>query len=161
MYGLEITTCHYKGLLQELVMLCYSFPVTWVPACSAKVSLWLEPLFHLVDKITFCILPHTTERDSQPTTSLISNQAIPCRARGDTCCPVVSTPQTRSLADLSITNHNTWRNPAVSTIPTHAQTTALNLTTVTSRHVGWKTNTQQKLKLNIIKMEDLYEDSRL
>jgi hypothetical protein len=37
-YGLEITTCHYKGLLQDLVMLCYGFPMTRVPACSAKVS---------------------------------------------------------------------------------------------------------------------------
>jgi hypothetical protein len=37
------------------------------------------------------------------------------------------------------------------------------LSTVTSHHDGWKTNTlntQHKPKLNIIK-EDLYEDSRL
>jgi hypothetical protein len=39
MYDPEITTCRYKGLLQELVMFCYSFPVTRVPACSAKVFL--------------------------------------------------------------------------------------------------------------------------
>jgi hypothetical protein len=37
-YGTEITTCHYKGLLEELVMLCYGSPVTRVPASSAKVS---------------------------------------------------------------------------------------------------------------------------
>jgi hypothetical protein len=24
-YGPEITTCHYKGLLQQYVMLCYGF----------------------------------------------------------------------------------------------------------------------------------------
>jgi hypothetical protein len=77
---------------------------------------------------------------------------------------MVSTHKTQSLVDLSMTNHNTWRNPTVSTIPTHAQTKAFNLTTVTSHHDGWKTNTlntQHKPKLNIIKMEDLYEDSRL
>jgi hypothetical protein len=91
-------------------------------------------------------------------------QAIPYRTRGGTCCPAVSTPQTRSLADSSMTIHNTWENPTVSTIPTHAKTLASNLTTVTSHHDGWKTNTlntQHKSKLNIIKMENLYEDSRL
>jgi hypothetical protein len=25
-YGPEITTCRYKGLLQEFIMLCYGFP---------------------------------------------------------------------------------------------------------------------------------------
>jgi hypothetical protein len=163
-YGSEITTCHYKGLLQELVVLCYSFLVTRVPAYSAKVSSWLKPLLHLVDQITFCVFPHTTEQDSQPTTSLISKQVVPYQTRGGICCPDVSTTKTRSLADSSMTNHNTWWNPIVSTIPTHAQTTASNLTTVTSHHNGWKTNTlntQHKPKLNIIKMEDLYEDSRL
>jgi hypothetical protein len=53
----------------------------------------------------------------------------------------VSTPKTWSLADLSMTTHNTWWNPTISTIPTHAQTTPSNLTTVTSHHDGWKTNT--------------------
>jgi hypothetical protein len=37
-YDPEITTCHYKGILQELVMLCYGFTMTRVPACSAKGS---------------------------------------------------------------------------------------------------------------------------
>jgi hypothetical protein len=163
-YGPEITTCRYKGLLQELVMLCYSFPMTWVSTCSAKVSLWLEPLLHLVDQITFCVFPYTTEQYSQPTASLISKQVVLYWICGGTCCPVVSTHKTQSLVDLSMTNHNTWWNPTISTIPTHAQTKALNLTTVTSHHDGWKTNTlntQHKPKLNIIKMEDLYKDSRL
>jgi hypothetical protein len=163
-YDPEITTCHYKGLLLEWVMLCYGFHMTRVPTCSAKVFSWLELLLHLVDQITFCIFPHTTEQDSQPTTFLISRQAVPYWTRGSTCCPRVSTPMTQSLADSTITNHNTWRNPTVSTIPSHAQTTASNLTTVVSHHNRCKTNTlhtQHKPKLNIIKMEDLYEDSRL
>jgi hypothetical protein len=144
--------------------LCYGFPVTQVPAYSAKVSSWLEPLLHLVDQIMFCDFPHTTEQDPQPTTSLISKQVIPYGTHGGTCCPEESTPKTRSLADSSMTNHNTWQNPTVSTIPSHAQTTTSNHTTVTSHHDGWRINTlntQHKPKLNIIKMEDLYEDSRL
>jgi hypothetical protein len=46
-----------------------------------------------------------------------------------------------------------------STIPTHAQTTAWNLTKVTSHHDGWTTNTlnhSTQAKHNIIKMEYLY-----
>jgi hypothetical protein len=159
-YGLEITTCHYKGLLPELVMLFYGFPEHRVVTCSAKVSSWLEPLLHLVDQIMFCVFPHTTEQDSEPTTSIISKQAIPYRTRGGTYCPGVSTPKTRSLADSRMTNHNNWQIHTVSTILTHAQTIASNLTTVTLHHNGWKTNTlntQHKPKLNIIKMEDLYE----
>jgi hypothetical protein len=75
-----------------------------------------------------------------PTTSLISKHAIPYRTCGGTCCPGVSTPKIQSLANLSITIHFTWRIPTVSTIPTHAQTTASNLTTV-SHHDKWNTNT--------------------
>jgi hypothetical protein len=123
-------------------MLYYGFPVTRVPACSAKVFPWLKPLLHLVDQITFCVFPQTTEQDSQPTTSLISKQAVPYRTRGDTCCPSMSTPKTQSLADSSMTIHNDWRNLTVSTFPTHAWSTASNLTTVISHHDGWKTNTQ-------------------
>jgi hypothetical protein len=58
-------------------MLCYDSPVTRVPASSAKVSSWLEPLLHLVNQNTSYVFLHTSEQDSQPTTSLISEQAIP------------------------------------------------------------------------------------
>jgi hypothetical protein len=45
----------------------------------------------------------------------------------------------------------------MSTIPNLAQTTTSNLTTVTSDHDGWKTNTLDipQVKLNIIKMDRL------
>jgi hypothetical protein len=122
-------------------MLFYGFLMTWVPAYSAKVSSWLEPLLHLVDQILFNVFPHTTEQDLHPISFLISKQVIPRQTCGDTCCPGVSTPKTRSLADSSMTIHNTWRNSTVSTILTHAQTITLNLTTVPSHHDGWKTNT--------------------
>jgi hypothetical protein len=140
-YGPEITTWCYKGLLYELVMLCYDFFWPRVPACSAKVSSYLESLLHLVDQIIFCVFPHTIEQDSQPTIALISKQVVPYWTRGGTCCLGVSTPQTRSLAYSSMTNHISWGIPSISTIPNLAQTTALNLTMVNSHHEGWKTNT--------------------
>jgi hypothetical protein len=140
-YGLEITTCHYKGLLYELVMLCYGSPVNRAPASSAKVSSWIKPLLHLVDQITSCVFPHTIEQDSQPTIYLISKQANPYQTHGGKCCPGVCTPKIQSFADSSMTNRITWRNPNICTIPTHAQITAWNLTMVNSHHDGWKSNT--------------------
>jgi hypothetical protein len=49
------------------------------------------------------------------------------------------------------------RIPTVSTISNLAKTTISNLTTVTSHHDEWKTNTLNtpQVKLNIIKMERL------
>jgi hypothetical protein len=49
------------------------------------------------------------------------------------------------------------RIPTVSTISYLAKTTVSNLTTVTSHHDEWKTNTLNtpQVKLNIIKMERL------
>jgi hypothetical protein len=88
-------------------MLCYGFPRPQVHACGAKVSSYVKPLLHLVDHITFCVFPHTTEQDSQPITTLISKQAIPYRTHGDTFCPGVSTPNIWSLADSGMTNHIT------------------------------------------------------
>jgi hypothetical protein len=102
-------------------------------------------------------------------TSLISKQAIPYWTRGGTCCLGVSTHKTWSLADSSITNHITEWNPTVSTIPTHAQTIVLILTTITSHHDGWKTkslnnNTSQtqhhkdgKTCTTLFFLEDLYD----
>jgi hypothetical protein len=113
-------------------MLGYSFPWPRVPACSAKFSSYLEPLLHLVDQITFCIFPHTTEKDSQPTIALISKQSFPYWTRGGTCYPRVSTPNTQSLADLSMTNYISWQVPTISTIPYLAHTTTSNLTMVNS-----------------------------
>jgi hypothetical protein len=86
---------------------------------------------------------HSSEQGTLPTASLISGQAVPYRTRGGTCCPGVSTPMALSLADSSMTNHITWRILTVSTIPNLAQTTTSNLTTVTSRHDGCKTNTHK------------------
>jgi hypothetical protein len=106
---------------------------------------------------------HSSEQGTLHTAALISKQAIPYRTCGGTYCPGVSTPMTRSLADSSMTYHLTWRIPTVSIIPNHAQTTASNLTTVTSHHDGCETNTLNipQVKLNIIKMDSLVWHSRL
>jgi hypothetical protein len=140
-------------------MLCYGFPQPRVPACNAKVSSWLEPLLHLVDQITFSVFPHTTEQDSQPTSSLISKQVVPYRTHGDTYCPGVSTPKTRSLVDSSMTNHITWQVPSVSTIPTLLKPQHRASPWSTHISTDWKPtlSTLTQAKLNIIKMEDFYD----
>jgi hypothetical protein len=125
-------------------MLWYGFPWPWIHACSAKVSTYPEPLLHIVDHHMLCVFPHTIEQDSQPTTTLSGKQVIPYRTRGGTCSHVVSTSKIQSLADSSMTNHITWRNLTVPTIPTYAQTTTSNLTTVNSHLDGWKTNLSHK-----------------
>jgi hypothetical protein len=122
-------------------MHCYGFSLPRVRNSSAKVSLWLEPLLHLVDQITSCIFPHTVKQDSHPTTSLISKKVVPYRTRGGTCYLGVYTTKTRSSADSSMTIDITWHISTVSTMPTHTQTTTSILTTVTSHHDRWKTNT--------------------
>jgi hypothetical protein len=101
---------HYMSLQRFTIGLTHAllwFSLTSISACSAKVTSYLEPLLYLMDQITFYVFPHTTEQDSQPTTSLISNQVVPYRTHGGTYCPGVSTPKIQSLADSSMTNHIT------------------------------------------------------
>jgi hypothetical protein len=84
---------------------------------------------------------HSSEQGTLHTASLISKQAIPYWTCGGTCCSVVYTPKIWSIADSSMSIDITQRNLTVSTNIIHAQTTASILTTVTSHHDGWKTNT--------------------
>jgi hypothetical protein len=82
------------------------FSQTSGPACSAGFLVTQGPLAPCgSDHILH--FPHTAEQDSQPTISLIGKQDVPYRTRGGTYCPRVSTPKTRSLADLSMTIHIT------------------------------------------------------
>jgi hypothetical protein len=55
-------------------------------------------------------ISHSFEQGTLPTASLISEQVVPFRTRSDICCPRVSTPKTRSLANSSMTNHKPWRS---------------------------------------------------
>jgi hypothetical protein len=104
------------------------FPEQMVPACSAKVShtnipsctMWFRQFTKYVTKTDHKVWchPHSTEHDTQPIVFLISKQDIPYWTRDDTCCPEVSTPKIRSLADSSMINHFTWWDSTISTIPT-------------------------------------------
>jgi hypothetical protein len=93
-------------------------------SCFDTVSHTQWPLLHHVVQAvhTECHTdrshPHSTEHDTQPIAYLISKQVVLYWTRGGTCCPGVSTPKIRSLADLSVTSHITWWNPTVSTVPT-------------------------------------------
>jgi hypothetical protein len=89
---------------------------------------------------------------TQQTTYLISKQAVPYRTRGGTCCPRGSTPKIWSLADLSMTNHITWRNPTVTTIPTLLK--QQHQSSPRSNHIsmdGRPSLTKTQAKLNITK----------
>jgi hypothetical protein len=52
-------------------------------------------------------ISHSTEQGTFPTISLISKQSVPYQTRGDTFCLGVSTPETQSLVDSSMTIHIT------------------------------------------------------
>jgi hypothetical protein len=100
-----------------------------------------RPVLHHVPRVSNYANSNSFEQGTLPTTSLITKQVIPYRTHGDTYYPGVSTTKIQSLVDSSMTIHTTRRNPTISTISTHAQTTASILTMVTSRLDGWKTNT--------------------
>jgi hypothetical protein len=83
---------------------------------------------------------------------LVSQQAIPYRTHGGICCPGVSTPKIRSLADSSMTIHITWQIPSVSTIPTLLK--SQHRSSPWSNHISTdgrpNTLTKTQAKLNII-----------
>jgi hypothetical protein len=96
--------------------------------------------------------PHSIEHDTQPIACLISKQAVPYRTRGDTCCPVGSTPKIWSLADPSMTNHITWQNTTVSTIPTLLKPQhRISLGSIHISTDGRPSLTKTQAKLNITK----------
>jgi hypothetical protein len=99
-YGSEITTCHYKGLLQEYVMLCYDFHHRPRLQCQGFPH---RPLLHHVGWVNCHANSHSSEQDTQPIIFLISEQVTPYRTRGSTCCPGVSTPKVWFFTDSS--NH--------------------------------------------------------
>jgi hypothetical protein len=77
-------------------MLCYGFPIK-DPSCTV----WFR---HFTKYVTmYDAIPHSTEQYTLSIAFLISWQAVLYRTRGGTCCPGVSTPKIRSLADSSTT----------------------------------------------------------
>jgi hypothetical protein len=109
-------------------MLCYGFPTNgprlqcygFLHKMNPFCTIWFRQFTKNVMKTDHKegSHPHSIEHDTQPTTYLISKQVVPYLIRGGTYCPGVSTPKIRSLANLSMTNHITWRDPTISSIPT-------------------------------------------
>jgi hypothetical protein len=89
MTGLAKVVCGTIAMLKFPVVVRNTMP----PLATCEPRRVTTPIFH------------SSEQGTLPTTSLISKQVIPYQTRGDTCCPVVSTPKTWSLADFSMTNH--------------------------------------------------------
>jgi hypothetical protein len=150
-------------LQRSITGVCHAllwFPEEMAHACSDKVSrtnipsctMWFRKFTKYVtrtDHKVWCH-PHSTEHDTQPIAYLISRQAIPYLTRGGTCCPGVSTPKIRSLADSSMTNHFTWQNPTVSTIPSLLK--PQHRSSLRSNHIsmdGRPSLTKTQAKLNI------------
>jgi hypothetical protein len=100
-------------------------------------------------------ISHSTEQGTLPTTSLIITQVVPYRTCGGTCCPGVSTPKTRSLADSSMTNHKPWKSQPSPLFQTllkahhHISPWSPHITT------DERPTHSTQVKLNIIKMERL------
>jgi hypothetical protein len=138
------------------------FPEQTVPVCSVKVShtnvpsctMWFRQFTTFVTKTDHKVWchPHSTEHDTQSIAYLISKQAVPYHTCGGTCCPGVSTIKIQSLANSSMTNHITWRNPTISTIstllkPQHRSSPQSNHNSMDGRPSLTKT----QAKLNITK----------
>jgi hypothetical protein len=141
-----ITKVYYRSMScfatvswQMAPLVVLRFPAHSGPFCTMWFRQFTQNVIKTIHKDRSH--PHSIEHDTQPIAYLISKQGVPYRTCGVTCCLGVSTPKTQSLPDLSMTNHITWWIPTVSTIPNLSQTTASNLTTVTSHHDRWKTNT--------------------
>jgi hypothetical protein len=136
------------------------FPAQSVPACNAEVSHTQWPLLHHVVQAVH--KEGHTERSHRQEPSPLNRAWHTAHSRSipDTWWHMLSwgsTPKIRSLADLSMTSHITWRNPTVSTSPT--------LLKPQHRSSPWSSHilsdgrpnslTKTQAKLNITKMERL------
>jgi hypothetical protein len=106
-----------KANPRSFVLLCHRFPPVGyhtVPSGPFRkcfgfsllgVTLYPQTPLAPCDLVGIAIpVPHFRQ-DKLTRAFLISQQVVPYRTRGGTCCPGVSTPKTRSLADASMTRH--------------------------------------------------------
>jgi hypothetical protein len=130
------------------------------PAFTTKVSrtnipsytMWVRRFTKNVTK--YDVIPHSSEQDTLPI--VISNQIVPYRTCGNTCCPRVSTPKIQSFADSSTTSHRGINHLHHSN---HCSNHNINPHTVNSHLYRWKTKTlSQRHKPNSTsqRMKDLY-----
>jgi hypothetical protein len=133
-----------------------------VPASSAKVSCTKRHLLHHVVQAVHKVchkdrsqsmVPSPLNRARHTAYSIpISKQVVPYLTRGGTCCLGVSTRKILPLADSSMTNHITWQNPTVSTIPSLLK--PQHQSSPWSNHIstgGRPSLTKTQAKLNITK----------
>jgi hypothetical protein len=106
--SLHVVTKVYYGSYAKLCQGSTQYPsnakVSWGSRSTMTPLALCEP-----ERVTTPI-SHSSEHGTLPTTSLIIKQVVPYRTRGSTCCPRVSTPKNRSLADSSMTNNKPWRS---------------------------------------------------
>jgi hypothetical protein len=145
-------------------MSCFAtYSPTKGPACSVKVSptkgpsytMWVRHFTKYVTK--YDAIPHSTEQGTLPIVFLIRKQVVPYQTRDGTCCPGVSTPKIRSLADSSTTCHDGIDHLHHSN---HYSNHSIDPHTVTSHLDEWKTTTlSQRHNPNLTsqRMEDLYD----
>jgi hypothetical protein len=88
---------HYMLLQRFTIGVCHA--LLRFPDKRPRCTMWFRQFTQNVTKTDH----------KEPIAYLISKQVIPYGTRGGTYCPRVSTPMTRSLADLSMTNHKPWR----------------------------------------------------
>jgi hypothetical protein len=130
--------------------------------CSAKVSranvlsctMWFRQFTKYVTKTDHNVWchPHSTKHNTQLIAYLISKQVVSYQKRGGTCCPRVSTSKIQSLEDSSTTNHITWQNPTIPTIPSLLK--PHHWSSPQSNHIstyGRPSLTKTQAKLNITK----------
>jgi hypothetical protein len=108
--------------------------------CSAKVS-WVDTRYHGPSCTMWAWAKseansHSSEQHTQTIEFLISKQATPYRTHGGTCCPGVSAPKIRSLADLSTTCHDGINHLHHSN---HCSNHNIDPHTVKSHLDGWET----------------------
>jgi hypothetical protein len=158
------------SLQRSTTVVCHAllrFPEQTVPACSAKISrtnvpsctMWFRRLTKYDERYVtkYDDILHSTEQDTQPIVFLISRQAVPYWTHGGTCCPSMSTPKIRSLADSSTTCHDSINHLHHSN---RCSNYIIDPHTVNSHLDGWKTTTlSQRHKPNSTsqRMEDLYD----
>jgi hypothetical protein len=157
---------HYMLLQRSTTGVCHAllwFPdkqtllaVLMFPAQSGhSCTMWFRQFTKNVtrtDHKVWCH-PHSTEDNTQPMAYPISNQVVPYQTRGGTC-PGKSTPKIWSSADSSMTNHTTWQNPTVSTLPSLLK--PQHRSSPWSNHIsmdGRTSLTKTQAKLNITKDE--------
>jgi hypothetical protein len=100
----RFTMTHMPGLAKVVRSTITMLRIPWVvhgttaPLAPCEPRWVITPVFH------------SSEQDTLLIASLINKQVVLYQTRGGTCCLVVSTTKTQSVADLSMTNHKPWRS---------------------------------------------------